>query len=403
MTFQRYISKNDLYDTVDKKIRSLGITYNNYPINSISLAKGIKDNIIIEYHKFKSFSICGMLYKGDNISTIYLNSLRSGKGHNFDCMHELMHYWFHDSQDIICCDKSISQHKGREWQANEAAAQALMPVELFLQKYHEYSGNISKLSDFFNVGETSIEYRIKNLKNEISKYPIKMYCSNCHNFIIPDTKYCAICGCYSFIKGDKYMHYKDGYELNENGRVLICPVCKNEDINYKGNYCNVCGTYLVNECTNDFDCGCICESSARYCKKCGNETTFLQNKLLKPWNKLFIWSKEVFTLESFSLWPKILEDLKKDGRMMLCTYLTNTFTYQLDDLLYVGYLDEYKAMMNSIKKPELIDVLKATIKKHIDISDIKFVDEDWMSNHDIDTEALRDSLKFKTKKVSVLI
>ncbi|MCX7747317.1 MAG: ImmA/IrrE family metallo-endopeptidase [Clostridia bacterium] len=166
-----YIKKQDLHTLVDNKIRTLGLSYSDYPIRSLVIAESLCKNIVVEYWKFHSAKVCGVLYKGQKESTIILNSLRSEKGLNFDCMHELIHYWFHPAEERLCIeDSNINQIKGREWQANEGAAQALMPVELFIQKYYDFKGDIEKLSDYFFVGEVSIKFRIFSLKNNIKEF-----------------------------------------------------------------------------------------------------------------------------------------------------------------------------------------------------------------------------------------
>ena len=160
-----YIEREKLYKLVDNKLAELGITEDDYPLNSRAIAESIGSNLIVEYHKFPSNKMGGILYKGDELSSMALNTLRSEKGQNFDCMHELIHYWFHPPGKMFCIDSNyIHQNPGREWQANEGAAQALMPKDLFIRKYIEFRGNVSALSDFFMVGELSVEFRINNLK-----------------------------------------------------------------------------------------------------------------------------------------------------------------------------------------------------------------------------------------------
>ena len=163
-----YIKKEILYKLVDDKLAELGITEEDYPLNSRAIADSIGSKLIVEYHKFPSIKMGGLLYKGDELSSMALNTLRSEKGQNFDCMHELIHYWFHPPGKMICIDNNyIHQNTTREWQANEGAAQALMPTKLFIKKYKLFEGDISALSDFFMVGELAVEFRINNLQLSI--------------------------------------------------------------------------------------------------------------------------------------------------------------------------------------------------------------------------------------------
>lgn len=91
------------------------------------------------------------------------------------------------------------------------------------------------------------------------------------------------------------MIYNDGYKLDSNGRAIRCPRCDNEELNYEGKYCTICGTYLINRYVDKTDtdingdefvvaegCG-IVPGNARYCPSCGNETTFFRAGLLKYW------------------------------------------------------------------------------------------------------------------------
>ena len=106
-----------------------------------------------------------MIYKGPYKSSIALNAHRALKVQNFDCMHELIHYWFHPNGQRICIESSMTnENQGFERQANDGAARALMPEKLFARKYVELSGSIKRLSDFFFVDEKAIEYRIYSLQ-----------------------------------------------------------------------------------------------------------------------------------------------------------------------------------------------------------------------------------------------
>lgn len=163
-----YVKRDDLYSLVDMKIKDLGIKTEDYPINTIELIDAYIPNLSVVIEEFEAKAVCGILYKGRRKSKICLNSLRDDKGKNFDCMHELIHFWFHPPATRWCIyDRVVNQHRGIEWQANEGAAQALMPRELFIEKYYEFKGNQDRLSDFFFVGKHAVQYRITNLKREI--------------------------------------------------------------------------------------------------------------------------------------------------------------------------------------------------------------------------------------------
>ena len=159
-----------LYALIDWKLKKLGISNADYPLDSLAIAKEQK-NLKIEFLSYSTTSICGTLYKSEGSSVMGLNNLRSAKGLNFDSMHELIHFWFHPTGNRLCYDDNyIKQNRFLEWQANEGAAQFLMRADLFHEKFLYYSGNIKELSNFFNLNEKAIEFRIKNLKvGEIEK------------------------------------------------------------------------------------------------------------------------------------------------------------------------------------------------------------------------------------------
>lgn len=79
-------------------------------------------------------------------------------------------------------------------------------------------------------------------------------------------------------------------ETHETGKLKICPVCKNEITNLEGNYCQICGCILKNECLNslckNFECNPL-PSNARYCPNCGEESSFFKKQILPPWQTKF--------------------------------------------------------------------------------------------------------------------
>lgn len=327
--WQGYVPRNIIYSDVTRKIKSMGYSFSNYPISSFEIVKKINktNNNKIEIHflNFKTTKIGGVLIRGDEISHIGLNSLLPEESLNFNCMHELIHYWFHPNLNFTYCyitNEYILTDPRYEYQANEGTAQALMPYQLFIPKYYEFKGNIERIANFFGVSKTAVEYRIENLRFEFLQYEYgvkvedihlnqlpkshtqrvfilnwlenalrllaKKFCPRCDNKKIQnDSNFCPICGNRILKWGEGTMIYNDGFELDKNGKAIICPKCGNEEINEDGEYCKICGTYLVNKCTyKDMygnECGAIADGNARYCKKCGSPTTFYEQGLLEDW------------------------------------------------------------------------------------------------------------------------
>lgn len=325
-----YWTKRMLYEFVDALRTSLGITLSpsNFPLSAISIGKEHCKNLTIEKIPFPTPYICGILYKGDNSTSIALNANRDDCMQNFDCMHELIHYFFHDISycQLMCSEKKISQDSYIEWQANEGAAQFLVPYQVFIPKYlklerkyaHSFweDDSIEDLAKYFNVSSRVIKNRINSLEAEIAQYKrnqqinslmiisktkaislgfssfkIKqLYCNKCLSMVSNEYNYCPICGNdlinHTFLKPKKrkgagFMIYKDIVKLDENKKAKICPRCRNEEI-LEGSYCKICGLELFNRCSN-FDetnwnnensCGEICDANARYCHICGSQTNY---------------------------------------------------------------------------------------------------------------------------------
>lgn len=179
----KVLSKTKLYEIVTKKATELNFNVHaqNYKIDSMGLAMRVCLNPEIKILEFSSIKVCGLLYKGEISTTIGLNARRSAAGKNFDCMHELIHYWFHDQNAFYCLD-GMDNHM--EWQANEGAAQFLMPYQSFIPNYcylHDklyanfapqqaYDMQIAALAGNYMVGEMAVKFRMDSLKSEIAQY-----------------------------------------------------------------------------------------------------------------------------------------------------------------------------------------------------------------------------------------
>lgn len=93
----------------------------------------------------------------------------------------------------------------------------------------------------------------------------------------------------------------DGIEVDSSGKALMCPRCGNEEIHPEGEYCKICGSYLVNKC-NGYEenerwhegCGAVLDGNARFCPHCGKLSEFYDRDLLKNWKKVVEESQQVF-------------------------------------------------------------------------------------------------------------
>jgi len=120
-------------------------------------------------------------------------------------------------------------------------------------------------------------------------------CKTCdYGLILKGASYCPICGD-KLLWGEVKMITYYGYQLDQDFKAVVCPRCQNGQIP-PGDYCQICGTYLINRCTdiidqdwngNDFikkqSCNSLAAGNARFCMYCGNPTTFFINQLLPHW------------------------------------------------------------------------------------------------------------------------
>lgn len=114
-----------------------------------------------------SEDISGRIYCLDNKYFIEANYRHAANRRRFTIAHELGHYCLH--KDFLDSTGMILERSNRsfiirdkEIEADEFAAELLMPKVHFIKKYDELK-NISSLSNYFLVSKLAIETRIKTL------------------------------------------------------------------------------------------------------------------------------------------------------------------------------------------------------------------------------------------------
>lgn len=181
------MNKSELYAAIDKL--RLNLDYDNArPISSFELFSRCR-NILLYENDFKTTGLRGMVFIGDisKPHVIILNSNRNIVEKNYDEAHELMHIFFHRNislQTFQCIDSpKFTQNSYLEWQANEGAAELLVPYRALLPLVKEmYCGYFEAEKTFglhpfcewasqkFFVTARVIEIRLNSLKYEIDQY-----------------------------------------------------------------------------------------------------------------------------------------------------------------------------------------------------------------------------------------
>ena len=110
----------------------------NEPINAIDVILH-QPFIDLEYHRFKTPGLCDIAMVDESVDTIVLNTNQSGLEQNFDCAHELVRLFKHRNiQTYFKCFTKVKPRQNTfiEWQANEGAAQFLVPYQDFIPPFH---------------------------------------------------------------------------------------------------------------------------------------------------------------------------------------------------------------------------------------------------------------------------
>lgn len=177
-----YLTKKELYSLVHKHKTRLGLKNSDYGFNMIHLCR--QSGILLEKLPFKTKYLRGMAVVGNESEEdiILLNCNRDIIEQNFDCSHEYMHLCIHRDKDkkiFNCMDALyVKQDEYIEWQANEGAAELLVPYEEFLPLIKYFSPRDSydikymkeHAAEMFGVTIKVIEFRLESLKYEIHQY-----------------------------------------------------------------------------------------------------------------------------------------------------------------------------------------------------------------------------------------
>lgn len=253
----------------------------------------------------------GTLYSAstNEYCIIYNEKIRSNGRIRWTVTHEIGHIVLGHLEDFpeTCISRqgiSNNEYEILEKEADYFTAYVLAPPIVL---YHLKLTSVSQIQNICMLSKLASENRLKhqtkwNQHPYIDNFAIRVIlnfygfiygkqCPECgYGFVSKNAIYCPICG--SNISWGRGKMIYNGYELDENGRAIICPVCDNEQIS-GGGFCKICGANIVNKCTNvdsyngeiQWECGTFAEGNARFCIECGYPTTFGKAKILKEWRE----------------------------------------------------------------------------------------------------------------------
>lgn len=158
-----FASKKDIQEYAEHLAIELNYNYKN--LNQIIDDIGAEIDFVNPLSDENDFNGSMLVNKDLKTIKISLSNLTGELRNNFTIAHELGHLYLH-ARNI---DKEIIEFNrygtGRlEWEANWFAAAFLMPEEKFKRKYYSFNMDNYELSLYFNVSESAVKTRKKDLK-----------------------------------------------------------------------------------------------------------------------------------------------------------------------------------------------------------------------------------------------
>lgn len=356
MILKMKIQMNDIRRKfIKNKVIEILRSYNDVslPIPIKSITKSISNCRLISYTRLMkdqqlsyadvvsflgSEDACTDYYASKNLFIVYYNdylqSQISSNRYRWNIAHELghivlSHHKENEKTRIFRNSLNKNEYNQLEDEADTFAAYILVPHAILLNFGVKTQNDLMfecKISGQA-AGRRYAEYMIwekrsrKNLDSydmEIKKifYQAKsnqkyIFCPTCgyptgyigiHN--------CPICGnsVARLLKEAPKMLYSS-VDTDKDMKVKECPRCKNTYFETDGNFCPICGLYLINHCittdatnSNEFYSDPFCEkgkrlpSNYRFCPYCGNKSYFGELKVLKEWN-----SSEILNIDEEQL------------------------------------------------------------------------------------------------------
>lgn len=291
----------------------------SFPINPLEIITAenygiMKYSELMEEYNCSLDKVCTCMRSSDGKTilengyySIAYNDFKSPTRIRFTLMHELGHIFLNHLMDFEATEMlrndefttGLTKHEYRvlENEANAFARNVLAPVSMYLTLKDK---SIDNVAFTFGISSSAAEARIDFINRDTSiikylnlsqkamlvyrRFMKKQKCKVCDVQLYNKYIYCPICGSKNTLQwGDGDMKKYPLLDTHENGKLKECPVCENAETDIDGDYCQICGRYIVNKCSN-YDCGIILPSNARFCPVCGNNSVFFNANILKAWD-----------------------------------------------------------------------------------------------------------------------
>lgn len=177
LTKLQFDKNKDTKETLYKKIELIRKALELKKEENYKFVENIKNKKIANIVIADIGNFSGVLDKKINSTPVILLNENS-KNLNFVLAHEIVHLFITPLDSAFECynNQKYTESNYEEWRANEGAAELLVPYKEFipdysyLLMYKNYDECITELSKIYSVSKQVIEFRIKNLKEEIIQF-----------------------------------------------------------------------------------------------------------------------------------------------------------------------------------------------------------------------------------------
>nr|DAE13801.1 MAG TPA: IrrE N-terminal-like domain [Siphoviridae sp. ctLNL10] len=305
-----YTLQNYRHSNIPVEIKAIARSFSN--IRLVSYSKHMKKTNL-SYDDMIKFTgtndACTDYYAKANFFIIYYNdiakNITTSNRYRWNIAHELGHIMLghhiaHEKTRIFRNELSYSEYDNLEEEADYFASLILVPHAALLGFQIRNANHIKVMCKISEPAAKRRYYEFVEWKSHAStldaydmhilhfyfNFIYKRKCKNCGTGLIQKIgKYCPICG------NKNTLEWGDGDTMKypllrtyENGKLIQCPNCNNEETNINGDYCQICGRIIVNRCPNIECTHEVLPSNARYCPLCGSKSIFHNLDYLKDWN-----------------------------------------------------------------------------------------------------------------------
>lgn len=149
--------------TTPEELRKMANVVGEFPVPVEKIADFLGFSCYLFKSNEKTANVSGAVNHKEK--KIYINEKESAQRQAFTVAHEIGHIILHgDQEDYI--DYRSGAITPKEKEADDYAANLLMPDDVFIYKWKEFDKDFNKLSNFFGVSKPAIGVRANNLHLE---------------------------------------------------------------------------------------------------------------------------------------------------------------------------------------------------------------------------------------------